>query len=74
MDFALSEDNLVLQQSARTFLEKEISLGRVLVPGATVADADYDRQLDEDRRHGLAGPGRRRGLSADSGSPASIWR
>ncbi len=43
MDFALSEDNLVLQQSARTFLEKEISLGRVLVPGATVADADYDR-------------------------------
>ena len=24
MDFALSEDNLVLQQSARTFLEKEI--------------------------------------------------
>ena len=43
MDFALSDDNLVLQQSARTFLEKEISLGRVLVPGATVADADYDR-------------------------------
>ena len=41
MDFALSEDNLVLQQSARTFLEKEISLARVLVPGATVADADY---------------------------------
>src|SRR6266850_2232235 len=43
MNFALSEDNLMLQQSARTFLEKEISLGRVLVPGATVADADYDR-------------------------------
>ena len=41
MDFALSEDNLVLQQSARTFLEKEISLARVLVPGATAADADY---------------------------------
>lgn len=41
MNFALSEDNLVLQQSARTFLEKEISLARVLVPGATVADADY---------------------------------
>jgi acyl-CoA dehydrogenase len=41
MDFALSEDNLVLQQSARTFLEKEISLARVLVPGATVDDADY---------------------------------
>ncbi len=43
MNFALSEDNLVLQQSARTFLEKEISLSRVLVPGATVADADYER-------------------------------
>ena len=42
MNFALSEDHLVLRQSARTFLEKEISLARVLVPGATVADADYD--------------------------------
>ena len=42
MYFALSEDHLVLRQSARTFLEKEISLARVLVPGATVADADYD--------------------------------
>ncbi len=41
MNFALSEDNVMLQQTARTFLEKEISLGRVLVPGATVADADY---------------------------------
>ena len=41
MNFALSEDNLLLQQTARTFLEKEISLSRVLVPGATVADADY---------------------------------
>jgi alkylation response protein AidB-like acyl-CoA dehydrogenase len=42
MNFALSEDHLVLRQSARSFLEKEISLARVLVPGATVADADYD--------------------------------
>ena len=42
MNFALSEDHVVLRQSARTFLEKEISLARVLVPGATVADADYD--------------------------------
>ncbi|MCW5744606.1 MAG: acyl-CoA dehydrogenase [Alphaproteobacteria bacterium] len=41
MNFALSDDHQVLQQSARTFVEKEISLGRVLVPGATVADADY---------------------------------
>ena len=42
MNFALSEDHVVLRQSARTFLEKEISFARVLVPGATVADADYD--------------------------------
>ena len=42
MNFALGEDHVVLRQSARTFLEKEISLARVLVPGATVADADYD--------------------------------
>ena len=42
MNFALSEDHLVLRQSARTFLEKEISLAHVLVPGATVADAGYD--------------------------------
>ena len=62
MNFALSEDHLVLRQSARTFLEKEISLARVLVPGATVEDADYDGELEQDRRHGLAGPGDRRGL------------
>ena len=42
MNFALSEDHLVLRQSARTFLEKEISLARVLVPGATVADSGYE--------------------------------
>jgi alkylation response protein AidB-like acyl-CoA dehydrogenase len=41
MDFSLNQDNLTLQESARTFLEKEISLSRVLVPGATVADANY---------------------------------
>ncbi len=42
MDFSLSEDNLLLRQSARTFLEKEISLARLQVPGATVADAGYN--------------------------------
>ncbi len=42
MDFSLSEDNLLLRQSARTFLEKEISLARLQIPGATVADAGYD--------------------------------
>ncbi len=42
MNFALADDHLVLRQSARTFLEKEISLARVLVPGATVDDAGYE--------------------------------
>jgi alkylation response protein AidB-like acyl-CoA dehydrogenase len=42
MHFALSEDHLLLRQSARTFLEKEISLSRLQVPGAVLADAGYD--------------------------------
>lgn len=42
MDFSLGEDNLLLRQSARSFLEKEISLARLQVPGATVADAGYE--------------------------------
>jgi alkylation response protein AidB-like acyl-CoA dehydrogenase len=42
MDFSLSEDNLLLRQSARTFLEKEMSLARLQVPGASVADAGYE--------------------------------
>jgi alkylation response protein AidB-like acyl-CoA dehydrogenase len=42
MDFSPSEDNLLLRQSARTFLEKEITLARLQVPGATVADAAYE--------------------------------
>lgn len=42
MNFALSEEHLLLRQSARTFLEKEIALSRVLVPGATVEDTGYD--------------------------------
>jgi alkylation response protein AidB-like acyl-CoA dehydrogenase len=41
MNFALGEDHLLLQRSARAFLDKEISLARVQVPGATVADTDY---------------------------------
>ncbi|MBV8409795.1 MAG: acyl-CoA/acyl-ACP dehydrogenase [Alphaproteobacteria bacterium] len=41
MDFSLNEDNLLLRESARTFLEKEISLARLQVPGATVTDAGY---------------------------------
>jgi len=47
MNFALSEDHLVLRQSARTFLEKETSLQGVLVPGATVEDASYDANWEK---------------------------
>jgi len=47
MNFSLSEDHLVLRQSARTFLEKETSLQRVLVPGATVEDASYDANWEK---------------------------
>ena len=43
MNFALDEDHLALKASAATFLDKEISYRRLLVPGATVADAGYDQ-------------------------------
>lgn len=55
MNFALSEDHVVLRQSARTFLEKEISLAKVLVPGATVADADYDANWEKIANMGWPG-------------------
>ncbi len=42
MNFSLGEDHLLLRQSTRGFLEKEISLSRVQVPGATVADTGYE--------------------------------
>src|SRR5260221_13784689 len=42
MNFALSEDHELLRDSARSFLDKEINLAPLLVPGATVQDARYD--------------------------------
>jgi alkylation response protein AidB-like acyl-CoA dehydrogenase len=41
MDFTLSDDNLTLRASARTFLDKEVDLAPLLKPGATVADSGY---------------------------------
>ena len=41
MNFSLSDDHRLLKDSARTFLDAEISLKPLLVPGATVRDADY---------------------------------
>jgi alkylation response protein AidB-like acyl-CoA dehydrogenase len=43
MNFTLSDDHLALRDSARTFLDKEVSLAAVLKPGATADDAGYDR-------------------------------
>ncbi|HEY1706907.1 MAG TPA: acyl-CoA dehydrogenase family protein [Rhizomicrobium sp.] len=41
MDFALSDDHLVLRRSARDFLEKEIDLSPLLRPNAGVEEARY---------------------------------
>jgi len=42
MNFALSEDHEFLRDVARTFVKKEIDLAPLLIPGATVANANYD--------------------------------
>jgi len=36
MNFSLSDDHRLLRDSAKTFLDAEISLKPLLVPGATV--------------------------------------
>ncbi|HZZ90655.1 MAG TPA: acyl-CoA dehydrogenase family protein, partial [Caulobacteraceae bacterium] len=41
MDFSISDDHRLLKDSAKTFLDAEISLKPLLVPGATVRDAGY---------------------------------
>ncbi|HEX7775171.1 MAG TPA: acyl-CoA dehydrogenase family protein [Parvibaculum sp.] len=42
MNFALSDDHLMLRQTARDFLENEIDLAPLLKPGANVGNAGYD--------------------------------
>ena len=41
MNFALSDDHRLLKDSAQTFLDEQISLKPLLVPGASVRDARY---------------------------------
>jgi alkylation response protein AidB-like acyl-CoA dehydrogenase len=41
MNFSLSDDHRLLKDSAQSFLDAEISLKPLLVPGATVRDAGY---------------------------------
>jgi len=55
MNFSLSDDHRQLQDSARTFLDAEISLKRLLVPGATVRDAGYAENWAKIAQMGWAG-------------------
>ena len=55
MNFALSEDHELLRDSARSFLDKEINLAPLLVPGATVKDARYDANWSKMVELGWAG-------------------
>ncbi len=41
MNFALDDDHRMLKDSAQTFLDAQVSLKALLVPGATVRDAGY---------------------------------
>jgi alkylation response protein AidB-like acyl-CoA dehydrogenase len=55
MNFALSEDHELLRDSARSFLDKEIDLAPLLVPGATVKDAGYEANWSKMAELGWAG-------------------
>ena len=41
MDFALNDDNLMLRTSAEDFVDNEVDLAPLLVPGAGVESSDY---------------------------------
>ena len=43
MNFTLDPDHEALRDAARAFLSKEVRLGDLLAPGATLKDAAYDR-------------------------------
>jgi alkylation response protein AidB-like acyl-CoA dehydrogenase len=55
MNFSLSDDHRLLQDSARTFLDREISLKALLAPGATVRDAGYADNWAKIAQMGWAG-------------------
>lgn len=65
MNFALSDDHVLLRDTAHDFLRKEVSLAPLLVPGASVEQAGYDRlwaKLAELGWPGLAIPEEHGGL------------
>jgi alkylation response protein AidB-like acyl-CoA dehydrogenase len=55
MNFSLSDDHRQLKDSAKTFLDAEISLKPLLVPGATVRDAGYANNWAKIAQMGWAG-------------------
>jgi alkylation response protein AidB-like acyl-CoA dehydrogenase len=55
MNFSLSDDHRLLKDSAKTFLDAEISLKPLLVPGATVRDAGYADNWAKIAQMGWAG-------------------
>ena len=55
MNFSLSDDHRLLKDSARSFLDEEISLRPLLVPGATVRDAGYAENWAKIAQMGWAG-------------------
>ena len=55
MNFSLSDDHRLLRDSAKSFLDAEISLRPLLVPGATVRDAGYAENWAKIGRMGWAG-------------------
>lgn len=55
MDFTLSEDHQALRDGAETFLQKEVNLDPLRIPGATVAAAGYDEMWSKISEMGWAG-------------------
>jgi alkylation response protein AidB-like acyl-CoA dehydrogenase len=55
VNFSLSDDHRLLKDSARTFLDAEISLRALLVPGASVRDAGYADNWAKIAQMGWAG-------------------
>jgi alkylation response protein AidB-like acyl-CoA dehydrogenase len=55
MNFSLNDDHRLLKDSAKSFLDAEISLRPLLVPGATVRDAGYADNWAKIAQMGWAG-------------------
>ena len=55
MNFALSDDHILLRDSAQAFVDGESRLDALLVPGATVAAAPYAENWSQIRELGWPG-------------------